>query len=261
MFLLKKIISRFLFPVPLCLEVLAIGLLMLWFTRKQKTGKVVVSIAGALLLLFAAPLSSDFLMTPLEDRYPPLVVTTGGRASKELAGVKFIVVLGGGWSHDPGRPAVTGLQGDSIARLVEGIRVSKALNCCKLVLSGGGGPDSTESSAEDMAKFAQGLGVDRQDVILEKQSRDTEDEARFVQPIVGDQSFILVTEASHMPRAMALFRKQGTHPIADPMGYHTNHAPGTMPDDIFPNADGLHASERAVYEYLGLAWGKITGKL
>ena len=39
-----------------------------------------------------------------------------------------------------------------------------------------------------MAKFAQGLGVDRQDLILEKQSRNTEDQARFVQPMVGDSA-------------------------------------------------------------------------
>ena len=70
MFLLKKIFSRFLFPIPLCLEVLSIGLLLLWFTRKQKTGKTVVTLAGALLFLFASPFFSDMLLKPLESRYP-----------------------------------------------------------------------------------------------------------------------------------------------------------------------------------------------
>jgi hypothetical protein len=46
----------------LCLEVLLIGLLLLWFTRKQKTGKTVVTLAGALLFLFASPLPSDMLL-------------------------------------------------------------------------------------------------------------------------------------------------------------------------------------------------------
>lgn len=255
MFLLKKIVSRFLFPVPACLEVLALGLLLLWFTRKQKTGKIIVTAAAALLLFFASPFSSGWLMTPLESRYAPLAVTPGGHAP---AGVKFIVVLAGGCSYDPDHHGVAKLDGDSVVRLVEGVRVSKAWNCCKLVLSGGSWPPSTESAAEAMAQLALDLGVDRHDLILEKQSRDTQDEAEFLRPIVGEQPFILVTEASHMPRAIALFRKQGTHPIADPVGFHTGHDEGITPDDIFPGAAGLHTSERAVYEYLGLGWEKIS---
>jgi uncharacterized SAM-binding protein YcdF (DUF218 family) len=149
----------------------------------------------------------------------------------------------------------------STARLVEGVRMSKVLNCCKLVLSGGPGPDGVSSAAQTMAQLAQDLGVGRQDMILEAQSRDTDDEARLVAPIVGQQPFILVTEASHMPRAMALFRKHGTHPIADPVDFRTSHSQAIAPDEVFPGALELSGSERAVYEYLGLAWGKILGKI
>jgi len=72
-----------------------------------------------------------------------------------------------------------------------------------------------------MGQHAQDLGVGRQDMILKTQSRDTDDEAGLVAPIVGEQSFILVTETSHMPRAMTLFRKHGTHPVADPVDFRT----------------------------------------
>jgi uncharacterized SAM-binding protein YcdF (DUF218 family) len=261
MFLFKKIVSRFLFPIPLCLEVLLIGLLLLWFTRKQKTGKTVVTLAGALLFLFASPLVSDMLLKPLESRYPPLVITSGARASVGLSEAKFIVVLASGFSYDASRPVAIQLDDGSIARLVEGVRVSKELNCCKLVLSGGAWPNGVLTIAQAMAQLAEVLGVSRQDVILETRSRDTEDEARLVEPIVGKQPFILVTEASHMPRAMALFRKQGTHPIADPMDFRTSHGQAIVPDEVFPDAEVLRGSQRAVYEYLGLAWAKIRGKI
>jgi uncharacterized SAM-binding protein YcdF (DUF218 family) len=112
-----------------------------------------------------------------------------------------------------------------------------------------------------MAQLAQDLGVGRKDMILEAQSRDTEDEARLVAPIVGEQPFILVTEASHMPRAMALFRKHGTHPIADPVSFRISHSQAITPDDVFPGAEKLCSSEKAIYEYLGLAWEKIRGKI
>jgi uncharacterized SAM-binding protein YcdF (DUF218 family) len=261
MFIFKKIFSRFLFPIPLCLEVLLIGLALLWFTKKQKTGKTLVTLAGVLLFLFSSHFFSALLLAPLETRYPPLLVTPGAPAAIGLSKAKFIVVLASGFSSDPSRPVEIQLDDSSIARLVEGVRVSKILNCCKLVLSGGPGPDGVTSIAQAMAQLAQELGVGRQDMILEAQSGDTEDEARLVAPIVGEEPFILVTEASHMPRAIALFRKQGTHPIADPMGFRTSHGQPLAPDQVFPDAEELRGSQRAVYEYLGVAWAKIRGKL
>jgi uncharacterized SAM-binding protein YcdF (DUF218 family) len=261
MFLLKKIFSRFLFPIPLCLEVLSIGLLLLWFTRKQKTAKTMVTLAGVLLFLFSSHFFSGLLLTPLESRYPPLFVTPGAPAAPGLSEVKFIVVLAAGFRPNASRPVEIQLDDSSIARLVEGVRVSKMLHGCKLVLSGGLGPGGVSSIAQAMAQLAQELGVDRRDMILERQSRDTEEEARLVAPIVGKLPFILVTEASHMPRALALFRKQGTHPIADPVSFRTSPSQAMTPDQVFPNAEDLGGSERAVYEYLGLAWAKMRGKV
>jgi hypothetical protein len=60
---------------------------------------------------------------------------------------------------------------------------------------------------------------------------------------------------------MALFRKQGTHPIADPMDYRGSYGQAIAPDELFPDAEVLRGSQRAVYEYLGLAWAKIRGKI
>jgi uncharacterized SAM-binding protein YcdF (DUF218 family) len=263
MFLLKKIFSRFLFPVPLCVEILLIGLLLLWFTRKQKTGKTLVTLAGVLLFLFSSHFFSGLLLTPLESRYPPLFLPPAPEAPAAvgLREVKFIVVLGSGFTGDASRPVAVQLDDESIARLVEGVRVSKVLNCCKLILSGGLMPGEVSPIAQTMAQVAQDLGVRRQDMILEAQSRDTEDEARLVAPIVGKPPFILVTEASHMPRALALLRKLGTHPIADPVSFRTRHKQAIAPYEVFPDAEELSGSERAVYEYMGLAWAKIRGKI
>jgi uncharacterized SAM-binding protein YcdF (DUF218 family) len=260
MWILKKIFSRMLFPIPLCLEFLVIGLLLLCFTRKQKTGRTVVGFAGVLLFLFGSHSVSNLLLAPLESRYPPLFVMPGAPVSMGLRGVMFIVVLGSGFAPDASRPVEMQLDDGSIARLVEGIRVSKELNCCKLVLSGGPGI-GVSSAAQAMAQLAQELGVGRQDMILEAHSRDTEDEARLVAPIVGEQPFLLVTEASHMPRAMALFRKQGTHPIADPMDFRASSSRPMEPQELFPDAEELCGTQRAVYEYLGVTWAKVRGRI
>ncbi|MGD1103403.1 MAG: envelope biogenesis factor ElyC, partial [Terriglobia bacterium] len=74
MFLLKKIVSRFLFPLPLSLEFLFVGLFLLWFTRRQRAGKALVTCGALLLVGLSNIFTSNALLRPLEQRYPPLVV-------------------------------------------------------------------------------------------------------------------------------------------------------------------------------------------
>jgi uncharacterized SAM-binding protein YcdF (DUF218 family) len=111
-----------------------------------------------------------------------------------------------------------------------------------------------------MAKMAEALGVSAQDMMRLAEPRDTEEESQQIAPIVGAQRFILVTSASHMPRAMGLFRKRGLQPIAAPTDYL---APGHRVDldDLFPDGYKLFKSQTAFYEYLGLAWEALRGKI
>ena len=57
-----------------------------------------------------------------------------------------------------------------------------------------------------MAEAAAALGVDPKDLVLETESRDTEEEASLIQKMVKKDAFILVTSAAHMPRSMTHFR-------------------------------------------------------
>jgi uncharacterized SAM-binding protein YcdF (DUF218 family) len=111
-----------------------------------------------------------------------------------------------------------------------------------------------------MTKMAEALGVSAEDIQRLSEPRDTEEESQQIAPIVGPQRFILVTSASHMPRAMGLFRKRGMQPIAAPTDYL---APGHRVelDDLVPDGYKLFKSQIAFYEYLGLGWEKLRGKL
>jgi len=72
LFLFKKIIGPLFLPVPICVEILLLGLFLLWFTRRQKAGKIVVSIGVVLLAALSYGVISDILIRPLEYKYPPL---------------------------------------------------------------------------------------------------------------------------------------------------------------------------------------------
>ena len=167
------------------------------------------------------------------------------------------VVLGGGYNSDPGLPLSSQSSEDSLKRLVEGICVQRQNPESKLVLSGGKRTQAV-ANAEIMARVAEMLGVHRKDMVLEADSRDTQDEARLIASIVTTNQFVMVSSASHIPRAMALFEGQNLHPLVV-TAYGT--AERTLePAAFFPSGCYLKHAERAVYEYLGLAWTALTAR-
>lgn len=254
MFLFKKIVGPFFSPLSLCLEIFIVGLILIWFTKKKITGKILISIGIALLILMSYDGLPSLILRPLEYQYPPLL--------KDLPEVKWIVVLGGGVTSDPKIPITSQLEFPSLFRLIEGIRLHHSLSGSKMILSGGPvfGP---AADGKVMADFAIALGVDSQNLILETVSRDTEEEAKYIQRFVGIDPFILVTSASHMPRSMALFRKLGMQPIPAPTNYLAVEKQEELidPSQFFPSSVNLTKMEIAIHEYLGLAWAKLRGRI
>lgn len=103
------------------------------------------------------------------------------------------------------------------------------------------------------------MGVNPRDIIQESVSRDTEEQARLLKPLVGRERFFLVTSAAHMPRAMALFRRQDLEPVAAPVGLPAQQMAQWSPEEFLPSSHSLQRTEIALHEYLGLAWAKLRG--
>jgi uncharacterized SAM-binding protein YcdF (DUF218 family) len=257
MFWIKKIVSRLLFPVPLCLELLFLGLVLLWFTRRQKTGKILVTVAAVLLAVLSHPVA-NLMLASLERRYPalhdPAAVCRSGPAA-----CKWVVVLGGGYIDDPELPLTSRPSSSTLGRILEGVRVYKALPGSKLVLLVGD-PAYQDDAQEAFTSLAVMTGVDRRDLVTAR-GRDTEDEADAIRQIVTTEPFVLVTSASHMPRAMAIYRARGMHPVAAPTDYLAVGQKWDAPTDYLPGVHGLETSERAVYETLGLLWAKLRRQI
>ena len=75
-------------------------------------------------------------------------------------------MLGGGHVSDPRLPANSQISAAALGRVVEGVRLYKAIPGSKLLLSGGGVFDPVPE-AEVMAQIAVLLGVKPQDIRLE----------------------------------------------------------------------------------------------
>ncbi|OGR03906.1 MAG: hypothetical protein A2511_08235 [Deltaproteobacteria bacterium RIFOXYD12_FULL_50_9] len=260
MALAKMLVYRLFFPLPVVLFFLFGGLYFLWFTKRHNVGKSLVTLSGLLLLLCSSMVFGFLSLRPVETQYRPygLGFEIDGPAGKYP--VKYVVVLGGGQHSQAGLPLTSFLTHESLVRLIEGIRINRQHKESRLVLAGGKGLDSMPE-AETMQAIALDLGVKAEDMIVEAQGRDTAEQVKFIQNIVGDSLFVLVTSAAHMPRAMALFAKNGLKPIPAPTGQYSRDMRGFRPDILFPRAEGVRMVERAIYEFLGTWWARLTKQI
>lgn len=252
MYLFKKIVAPLLLPVPLCLMLLAAGVALFWFTRRQRAGKILATTGFSLLVLLSYGWVSGPLIRTLEWYHAPLVSVLPDTE------IKWVVVLGGGTSSDTRLPIAGRLSEASLARLIEGIRLHRQIPGSRLILSGGS-VFGYGADAESMSALAVSLGIAPENIVTDAKSLDTEAQARNIREIVRNDKFIMVTSASHMRRAVGLFKRVGLDPIPAPTHYLSQMNGEISPADFYPGSGALRAAEAAVYEYLGIAWAKLRG--
>lgn len=246
-FVVKKIVGALLMPVGIVWLLFAAAFVQS-ARRRRKRALWLTGIGLFFLTLFSYMPFSVSLLQHLEMRYPALESVDPS--------VGYVMVLGHGHVSDGTLPITSQLESTAVVRLAEGIRLLNRLNPdAKLIVSGYAGLDET-AHAVMLKRLATGLGVDPKRIIVLDEPRDTKEEARTAAAIVGKRPFVLVTSAAHMPRAMKWFAAEGLHPLAAP----TNHlAKRSATYWELPSAEGLCLSQRALHEYLGLAWYALKG--
>ncbi|ANG92292.1 envelope biogenesis factor ElyC [Enterobacteriaceae bacterium 155047] len=250
LFTLKKYIGGMMLPLPLLLSLIALGLLLVWFSRFQKSGKIIITVGWLMLLLLSLQPVADGLLRPIENKYP----TWQGKQK-----VEYVVVLGGGYTWDANWAPSSNLINNSLPRLNEGIRLWRANPGSKMIFTGAAAKTNPVSTAEAGARVAESLGVPRSAIITLDSPKDTEEEAAAVKQAIGDVPFLLVTSASHLPRAMVFFQQAGLHPLPAPANQLAINAPLNLWERIIPSPAWLMHSDRAGYETLGRLWQWLKG--
>jgi uncharacterized SAM-binding protein YcdF (DUF218 family) len=252
-FLVKKIIAPFLFPVPIIVIVLGIGLIRLWRGQRKTAprGRNWLTMGFVLLVVLSTRPLPTYLLGELEARYPdfsPEVVTIDPAA---------IVVLAGGISDDESLDPLQRLSESTLVRLAEGMKLARRYPSARLVVSGGS-PFTAVSGASMMAGAAIQLGFDSTRIDLEELSLDTDDQAQAIAGMLGARAFILVTSAYHMPRTMRLFERRGLTPIPAPANRLVKKPSTLHPGAFFPSAINLEHSRIFFRESLGMVWAKVV---
>ncbi|MGE0719621.1 MAG: YdcF family protein [Alphaproteobacteria bacterium] len=159
----------------------------------------------------------DWLMAPLEARF-------GTAAAPER--VEGIVVLGGALdsrlSAARDRPALTA----HADRLYETAVLARRYPDARIVVTSGESGLAPEGTPEGpyMRRFLVDLGIADDRIQVESASRNTFEnavEARKLAAPMADQTWLLVTSAFHMPRAVGCFRRLGWQVVPYPVDYET----------------------------------------
>ncbi|WP_299689634.1 envelope biogenesis factor ElyC [uncultured Vibrio sp.] len=245
MFELKKVVSSLLMPLPAMLILAFLGLALVMFTTKRKTGCLMTlsALIGIFLIAFQ-PVSSQLLM-PMERQHTAFLPVDET--------VDYVMVLGSGHVVDDQIPPTSELSRTGLMRLSEGIRILRLYPGAKLILSGYGAGTEV-SNARTMAKVALALGVAKPDIILLETAQDTWEEARQASAFVKNKKMILVTSASHMTRALKEFNAAGISPLPAPTNYLAQKGIIEPWNKYMPKAIYLEQTERYWYETMGLAW-------
>ncbi len=252
MFWLKKMMGGLLMPMPLGLVLLFSGLILLCFTRRQRLGKALSALAFIVLLLFSLKPVANFLLIPLEQRYPPIQATDS---------IDYILVLGNGHSSDPAIPLTSQPSRAAMARIMEGIALKQRHPQAKLIVSGNS-PYDPISCARMYAKVAEYYGIPASEIILIEDAFDTQDEINHYKNLIGEHSAALVTSASHMPRAMRMAKQAKLNVIAAPTDFQGKQPQISLPLFAYlPKPENVQDSEAAIHEWLGIVWNEGIQKV
>jgi len=247
-------------PSTLIALLIGYGAVLIW-TGWARWGRRFVTFGAVLLLVAGLSPLGNALILPLENRFP--------RADLDNppAPTGFIV-LGGADDRLVGTARQVPALNEAAERLVEAAILARRFPEAKIAFSGGtsGVLYQSGTEAEGAESLLTALGVPADRLILEDESRDTYENARFLkEKLTSDgelgpgKRWLLISSAYHMPRAVGAFRKAGFEIEAWPVDYRTRgEADLARPFDKV--SEGLRRVDVASREWAGLLAYWLTGR-
>lgn len=114
-----------------------------------------------------------------------------------------------------------------------------------------------------MRQLLLDLGVSPSLLMTDETAQSTRENAlqasRWLGP-KGIRRIALVTEALHMPRSAAAFRAVGFDVFPAGCYVRADHLP-ELPAGLLPSASAAFGVQKAMHEWIGLAWYRVRGYL
>ena len=249
---LYQIIKRLILPPGFIFVILLVGFgFSLW--RFRRVGRVMLAVGILFLYLLSIPPTADLLLEPLESRHRTLT-------PERLPRMGTLVVLTGGASATGHLPVSSRLSSSSSKRILEAVRLYHLMDQPKIVISGGSGNPFVEvSESLLMRELLLNLRIPEKRIVTEGASKNTFENAKGIQRLRLKPPLILITSASHMNRALRVFKGLGMNPLPAPCDFKARWSVHD-PLQFLPSEGALATSTAAIYEYIGTIWYRLTGK-
>jgi len=237
------------------LLLMALALFGLWHGRLRLASWSLGLLFTGTLALTIFPLG-DLLLHPLEKQFS---------ARPALSQVDGIIVLGGAEQTGAYRLWGGPQLNEAGERLVEGAMLAHRFPAARLVFTGGSASVGRVEDPTDPSEMVRetwiALGVAPERILLEQASRNTAENARLthdlIQPKPGE-TWLLVTSAFHMPRALETFARNGWEGITPwPVDFRSGDLAGLR--GIWRLDRNLLGVNLALKEYLGSFVYRMTG--
>lgn len=223
--------------------------------RLPRVGFALAGSGFALFVVLALSPLGLLMMNVLEERFPK------PRLPAEIAG---IIVLGGSFDTVIARTRREPELNEAADRITATMALSRQYPNARVIFSGGSASMIAKDISETIParELMLSLGLEADRLLLEDQSRNTAENASFTKAIADPQpgeTWLLVTSAYHMPRAVGCFRIAGFDVVPYPVDYRTPSgtevwSPSTA---TVRNVEKVHF---AIREFLGLAAYRISGR-
>jgi uncharacterized SAM-binding protein YcdF (DUF218 family) len=248
-FVLDKLAVALISPLGTALVLALFGLFL--GLRAYRRGAFALGLFGALwLAVWSTPVASNWVRLNLENEYPL-------KAVDQLPEADAIVLLGGALGYPESGARYPNLY-ETADRVWHAARIYRAGKAPVIVCSGGGDKKlDIAPEALAMREFLRDLGVPEKALLIEGESLNTRENARFTAQILeplGAKRILLVTSALHMRRAVALFEAQGFQVIPAATDHEAQLRFNWQ--DWIPNAGSLEGSARGIKEIVARAVGR-----
>jgi len=254
-FILSKTIGIMLMPTNFLIELGLVGIILL-VTRFASLGRKLLVASSVLLAICGFSPLGYALLYPLESRFPPWDPARGAPDG--------IIVLGGPIAADRSVVHNTPVTGSGTDRFIAAAALAHRYPDARVVFTGGSANlmSNDAKEADFAAEIFASLGLPKARLIMERQSRNTYENAVFTKALVGPkpgERWLLVTSAYHMPRSVGLFRKAGFPVEPYPVDWRVGDASDLFSLSNF-SGDGLFRTDTAFREWLGLVAYRLAGR-
>lgn len=219
----------------------AVAAALLLRTGRGRSGTALAVVTALLLTGIGVVPSYHWLGRPLEYRYDDLPAPTHADG---------VLVLGGGSNGD-------------VHRLPVALMLSRRYPEARIIYSSGSGAlldNRPNVDAERAKRFLLALGLAPARLTLEGRSRNTFENLQFSQALIKprpDQTWILVSSAFHLPRAMAIAQRLGWKFTPWPSDHMSDRSHLVGWFEVAPNLENFDALVR---EYVGLLAYRWSGR-